>query len=194
MQTFALCSPYEWQALLLVGSWVLGKQFCGLHHHCMLDITNDFCGPNEIDHLFCDYTPLVKLSCNDTSLMALVNFLFSSILTLPPFILTLASYMCVIATIQIISSTTGRQKAFSTCSSHLIVVTLYYGTLIIVYLLPDTNSFRDLHNVFSLFYTALTPLVNPLIYSLRNKEVKVALRKAVSEIMNFMTNSKLFCM
>ncbi|XP_044840257.1 olfactory receptor 10A7-like [Mauremys mutica] len=196
----AICKPLQYVALmngrlcfwLAAGSWVSGFVACTITECWISQMI--FRGPNEIDHFFCDYNPLVKLSCSGTSLMALVTFLFSSILTLPPFLLTLASYMRIIATIQTIPSTTGRQKAFSIFSSHLIVVTLYHGTLIIVHLLPDTNTLRDLHKVFSVFYTVLTPLVNPLIYSLRNKEVKEAFRKAVSEIMNFMTNSKLFCM
>ncbi|XP_030400040.1 olfactory receptor 1052-like [Gopherus evgoodei] len=195
-----ICKPLQYAALvncrlcfwLATGSWVRGFVACTITECWISQMI--FRGPSEIDHLFCDYNTLVKLSCSDTSLMALVTFLFSSILTLPPILLTLASYMRIIATIKRIPSTTGRQKAFSIFSSHLIVVTFYHGTLIFVYLLPDTNTLRELHKVFSLFYTVLTPLVNPLIYSLRNKEVKEALRKAVSEIMNFMTNSKLFCM
>ncbi|XP_067388379.1 olfactory receptor 5AP2-like [Emydura macquarii macquarii] len=110
-----------------------------------------FCGPSEIDHFLCDFTPLIKLSCSDTSLITLVTFIFCSIDTLPPFLLTLASYVCIISTILRIPSTSGRSKAFSTCSAHLIVVTIYYGTLIIVYLLPDAETLRDLNKVFSLF-------------------------------------------
>ncbi|XP_030398523.1 olfactory receptor 1020-like [Gopherus evgoodei] len=201
----AICKPLQYAALmngrlcfwLAAGSWVSGFMACTITECWISQMI--FCGPSEIDHFFCDYNPLVKLSCSDTSLMALVTFLFSSmqghsILTLPPVLLTLASYIAIITTIKRIPSMTGRQKAFSIFSSHLIVVTFCHGTLIFVYLLPDTNTLRELHKVFSLFYTVLTPLVNPLIYSLRNKEVKEALRKAVSEIMNFMTNSKLFCM
>ncbi|KAM7150837.1 olfactory receptor 10A4-like [Macrochelys suwanniensis] len=196
----AICKPLYYAALmngsvcfrLAAGSWVSGFVACTITTCWISQVI--FCGPSEIDHFFCDYAPLVKLSCSDTRLMALVIFLFTSILTLPPFLLTLASYMCIIATIHRIPSTAGRQKTFSTCSSHLIVVTIFYGTLIIVYLLPDTNTLRDLHKVFSLFYTVLTPLANPLIYSLRNREVKEALRKAASEAMNFITNSKLCCM
>ncbi|XP_026503038.1 olfactory receptor 6B1-like [Terrapene carolina triunguis] len=196
----AICKPLHYAALmngsvcfrLAAGSWVSGFVACTVTACWISQMT--FCGPDEIDHFFCDFTPLVKLSCSDTRLMVLVTFLLSSILTLPPFLLTLASYVCIIATIHRIPSTTGRQKAFSTCSSHLIVVTLYYGTLIIVYLLPDTDMLRYLHKALSLFYTILTPLANPLIYSLRNREVKEALRKAASEAVNFRTNSKLFCM
>ncbi|CAM5158013.1 unnamed protein product, partial [Eretmochelys imbricata] len=123
----------------------------------------------------------ISLSCSDTHQVILVDFILACVFTLPPFLLTLTFYMCIIATILRIPSTTGRQKAFSTCSSHLIVVTIFYGTLIIVYLLPKHDTLRDLNKVLSLCYTVLTPLVNPLIYSLRNREVKEALSKAVSK-------------
>ncbi|XP_067173058.1 olfactory receptor 5B21-like [Apteryx mantelli] len=96
-----------------------------------------------------------------------------------PFLFTLASYVCIIAAILRILSSVGRQKAFSTYSSHLIVVTVFYGTIVIVYLMPRTPQLRQLNKVFSFFYTVLTPLVNPLIYSLRNTEVREALRKAL---------------
>ncbi|XP_030395836.1 olfactory receptor 11A1-like [Gopherus evgoodei] len=144
-----------------------------------------FCGPNEIDHFFCDFTPLIKLSCSDTSQMELVTFILSSIFTLPAFLLTVMSYISIIASILRIPSTMGRQKAFSTCSSHLIVVTIFYGTLMIVYMLPDNATVGNLNKVFSIFYTVLTPMVNPLIYSLRNKEVNRALRKALVKCVPF---------
>nr|XP_032644565.1 olfactory receptor 10A7-like [Chelonoidis abingdonii] len=140
-----------------------------------------FCGPNEIDHFYCDSIPLIKLSCSDTHLIIFMNFILICVFPLPPFLLTLTSYVCVIATILKIPFTTGRQKAFSTCSSHLIVVTIFYGTIMIVYMLPKRDKLRYLKKVFSLCYTVLTPLVNPLIYSLRNREVKEALCKSVSE-------------
>nr|XP_032650722.1 olfactory receptor 6N1-like [Chelonoidis abingdonii] len=140
-----------------------------------------FCGPNEIDHFYCDAIPLMELSCSDTHLVILVDFIIACVFTLPPFLLTLTSYMCIISTILRIPSTTGRQKAFSTCSSHLIVVTIFYGSIMIVYLLPKHDTLKDLKKVLSLCYTVLTPLVNPLIYSLRNREVKEAFCKAVSK-------------
>ncbi|XP_034642653.1 olfactory receptor 6N1-like [Trachemys scripta elegans] len=138
-----------------------------------------FCGPNEMDHFFCDFTPMTKLSCNDTNLVILVSFILCSMEVLSTFILTVASYISIIATILRIPSTTGRKKAFSICSSHLIVVIIFYGTLIIVYMLPDVAALRDLNKVLSVFYTVLTPLANPLIYSLRNREVKEAMRKVI---------------
>ncbi|CAM5157974.1 unnamed protein product, partial [Eretmochelys imbricata] len=120
----------------------------------------------------------ISLSCSDTSQIMLVLYIFTFPDSVSPFLLTLTSYVC-ISTILRIPSTTGRQKAFSTCFSHLIVVTLFYGTIMIVYLLPKSSNLRALNKGFSVCYTVLTPLANPLIYSLRNREVKEALRKAV---------------
>ncbi|XP_065270181.1 olfactory receptor 6N1-like [Emys orbicularis] len=144
-----------------------------------------FCSPSKIDHFFCDFTPVVQLSCGDTYLIELVAFCFASIDIFPPFLLTLTSYIYIIASIIRIPSTTGKQRAFSTCSSHLIVVTTFYGTLIMVYVVPKTHTLRNLNKVFSVFYTVLTPMVNPLIYSLRNKEVKEALRKSLNRFVAF---------
>ncbi|XP_026514019.1 olfactory receptor 6N1-like [Terrapene carolina triunguis] len=140
-----------------------------------------FCGPNEINHFYCDSIPVLELSCSNTHQVILVDFILACVFILPPFLLTLTSYMCIISAIVRIPSTTGRKKSFSTCSSHLIVVTIFYGTLIVVYILPKRDTPRDLNKVVSLCYTVLTPLVNPLIYSLRNREVKEALCKAVSK-------------
>ncbi|XP_067400753.1 olfactory receptor 6F1-like [Emydura macquarii macquarii] len=193
----AICKPLHYAARsgfslqLAAGSWLSGFA-AGTTAACWVSQLI-FCGPNEIDHFFCDYTPLIKLSCTDTSQMVLVFFLISCIFVLPPFLLTLTSYMCIISAILRIPSSTGRQKAFSTCSSHLIVVTVFYGTLIIVYMLPDMTALRDLNKVFSVFYSVLTPMVNPLIYSLRNKEVKEAMRKALSKTGTSMSICKLFC-
>ncbi|KAM7150508.1 olfactory receptor 6B1-like [Macrochelys suwanniensis] len=181
----AICKPLHYAALmngrfclqLAAGSWISGFVANSVTIFFMSQLT--FCGPNEIDHFFCDFTPIIRLSCSDSYLMELVAFILASIYTLPPFILTLMSYVCIMITLLRIHSSTRRQKAFSTCSSHLIVVTSFYGTLIIVYMLPDATMLRDLHKLFSVFYTVVTPLVNPLIYSLRNREVKEALRKAL---------------
>ncbi|XP_053120522.1 olfactory receptor 11A1-like [Hemicordylus capensis] len=143
-----------------------------------------FCGPEEIDHFFCDFSPLLQLSCSDTSHVRLLSLIFGSIDILPPFLITITSYVCIIATVLKIPSVTGRQKAFATYSSHLIVVTIFYGTLMIVYILPDTSALRNLKKVFSVPYTVLTPMVNPLIYSLRNKEVKKSLKKALNKFIS----------
>ncbi|XP_053218542.1 olfactory receptor 10A7-like [Podarcis raffonei] len=184
----AICKPLHYATAmntrkcvqLAAVSWTNGVIGISIIMAAMLQLT--YCGPNEIDHYFCDSVPLKKLSCSDTNLVEHVNLTLLFIYTMPPFLLTLASYICIIRAILRISSTTGRQKAFSTCSSHLIVVSTYYGSLTAVYLLPKSSS---INKAFSLLYTILPPLVNPLIYSLRNKEVKRAFRKAKNRIANF---------
>ncbi|KAI4549188.1 hypothetical protein MG293_001518 [Ovis ammon polii] len=138
-----------------------------------------FCGPNEIDHFFCDFAPLVHLSCMDTSLTETIAYATSSAVTLIPFLFITASYSCILAAILRIPSGTSRQKAFSTCSSHLTVVMVFYGTLIATYLVPSANSSQFLCKGFSLLYTTLTPMFNPIIYSLRNRDIHEALKKCL---------------
>ncbi|CAM4559078.1 unnamed protein product [Lepidochelys kempii] len=190
----AICKLLHYAALmntrfclsLAAGSWINGFLAIIIVIVLMLQLT--FCGPNKIDHFYCESTEMLNLCCNGTNQIELVITILAAIFTLPPFVLTMMSYVCIIFTILRIPSTAGRQKAFSTCSSHLIVVTIFCGTLIIVYLLPKTNTLRDLNKVFSVCYTILTPMANPFIYSLRNKEVKEALRKNVSKCVDFTRN------
>ncbi|XP_065272354.1 olfactory receptor 6N1-like [Emys orbicularis] len=183
----AICKPLHYSTLmnnrfclqLAAGSWLNGSLATTIFILFISQLI--FCGPNEIDHFYCDPILLMELSCSDTHLSIFVNLILVSVFTLPPFLLTMTSYVCISATILRIPSTTGRKKAFSTCSSHLTVVTIFYGTIIIVYMLLKRDTLRDLKKVLSLCFTVLTPLVNPLIYSLRNREVKEALSKAVSK-------------
>nr|XP_023967300.2 olfactory receptor 6B1-like [Chrysemys picta bellii] len=183
----AICKPLHYVTRmngrfciqLAAGSWISSFILITILIYLVSQLA--FCGPNEIDHFFCDLTPVIKLSCSNTSLVTLVTLIFASIDTVPPFLLTLTSYVYIISTILRIPSTTGRQKTFSTCSSHLIVVTIFYATLITVYILPNTGSLRAPNKVFSVLYTVFTPLINPLIYSLRNKEVKEALRRGLQK-------------
>ncbi|XP_059587785.1 olfactory receptor 11A1-like [Alligator mississippiensis] len=187
----AVCKPLHYAAFmtdrfcfnLAAGSWISGFLVVSTVYLFMLQLR--FCGPNQVDHFFCDYLPVIKLSCSDTFEVELVVFSLGCIVLLPPFLLTLVSYVYIITTIVRIPSTTGRQKAFSTCSSHIMVVTIFYGSVTIVYMFPRTNTLRALNKIFSLFYTVLTPLANPLIYSLRNKEVKEAVQKVVRVFMNW---------
>ncbi|XP_075767964.1 olfactory receptor 10A7-like [Pelodiscus sinensis] len=180
----AICNPLHYTAhmsgrsclQLAGGSWIGGFLVCSISTVSISQLT--FCGPNTIDHFFCDFIPLVKLSCNDPLLMDTLAFSMCLIFSLVPFLLTSVSYICIISTILRIHSTTGKQKAFSTCSSHLIVVSVYYGTVLIVYMFPTTDRLSHFKKVLSVSYTVLTPLVNPLIYALRNREVQEALCKA----------------
>ncbi|XP_064524768.1 olfactory receptor 5AP2-like [Pseudopipra pipra] len=187
----AVCEPLHYPSRmdtklclrLGAASWVSG--FLSNSILTFLISNLDFCGPNEIDHFFCDSFPVMKLSCSDTRVVGFVTSVVAGVCSLPPFLLTFSSYLYIIATVVRIPSATGRKKAFSTCSSHLIVVILFYWSIVVVYILP----FHDTHilpnKVFSAFYTILTPLVNPLIYSLRNKEIKKALQKHMRKLLAF---------
>ncbi|XP_053121115.1 olfactory receptor 11A1-like [Hemicordylus capensis] len=180
----AVCKPLHYVSLmnshfcvqLVLVSWLSGSFIVTTILLIMSQLR--FCAPCEIDHFFCDFLPLIQHLCSGAPLLILSGFITTSVLTIPPFLLTLTSYTYIITTILRIPSTGGRKKAFSTCSSHLTVVTIFYGTLIVVYMLPNTNR---MNKIVSLFYTILTPLANPLIYSLRNKEVSKSLRRAISK-------------
>ncbi|KAM4038705.1 olfactory receptor 5V1-like [Anomaloglossus baeobatrachus] len=136
-----------------------------------------YCGPHNIDHFYCDLEPILKLSCSDISIFHIQVLIIGVFSGFCPFIIIVVSYMCIVITILKISSTTGRHKAFSTCSSHLIVVSMLYGTLIIVYMFPTRGQALTISKVLSLIYTVLTPLLNPIIYTLKNKDFKEALHK-----------------
>ncbi|XP_062053898.1 olfactory receptor 9G19-like [Lepus europaeus] len=137
----------------------------------------DFCHDNVIDDFFCDLLPLVKLACGrKEGYQALMYFLLTSNV-ITPIALILASYLIIIATILRIRSTQGRLKAFSTCSSHLVSVTLYYGSILYIYSRPRSSYSLDKDKIVSTFYTVMFPMLNPMIYSLRNKDVKEALNK-----------------
>ncbi|MEJ1278352.1 olfactory receptor 1012 [Cricetulus griseus] len=139
--------------------------------------TLDFCGDNVIDDFFCDVPPLIKLACDvRESYQSVLYFLLASNV-ITPTLLILASYLFIIAAILRIRSTQGRLKAFSTCSSHLISVTLYYGSILYIYSRPSSSYSLERDKMVSTFYTVLFPMLNPMIYSLRNKDVKEALRK-----------------
>nr|XP_002709195.1 olfactory receptor 1013-like [Oryctolagus cuniculus] len=137
----------------------------------------DFCHDNVIDDFFCDLLPLVELACGrKEGYQALMYFLLTSNV-ITPIALILASYLVIIATILRIRSTQGRLKAFSTCSSHLVSVTLYYGSILYIYSRPRSSYSLDKDKIVSTFYTVMFPMLNPMIYSLRNKDVKEALNK-----------------
>ncbi|XP_069618785.1 olfactory receptor 11L1-like [Ranitomeya imitator] len=138
-----------------------------------------FCGPNVIDHFFCDLDPILELSCSDTFFMKIEDMILIIPFGLCPFTVIIISYAYIIITILKIPSVTGRQKTFSTCSSHLVVVSLYYGSLLFIYLFPNTENIKK---IFSTFYTVITPLLNPIIYSLSNREIKHAFIKLKSKM------------
>ncbi|XP_066486200.1 olfactory receptor 10C1-like [Tiliqua scincoides] len=145
-----------------------------------------FCGPNVIDDFFCDIPPVLNLACADLFLNELAVYLENVLFVIVPFFLILASYVYITRTILRMPSKTGRQKAFSTCSSHITVVSLFYGSAMLVYLQPKTPD-----KVVSLLYTIIIPLCNPLIYTLRNREVKAALSRLFGRKPSFEVSSEI---
>ncbi|KAG8455586.1 hypothetical protein GDO86_001692 [Hymenochirus boettgeri] len=135
----------------------------------------EFCDGNVIDHFYCDFSPVVHLSCSDTVLVQTVGTLSSGLVILLPLIFILFSYIFIICKILRISSATGRKKSFSTCSSHLLVVAINYGILISVYVLPGKAHSPDVNKGLSFIYVMATPLINPIIYTLKNEEFRIAL-------------------
>ena len=144
--------------------------------------TLPFCGPKKINYFFCDIPPLIMLSCTDTSSYEKQIITATVLVIFAPFCLILVSYACIVSSILKISSAEGRHKTFSTCSSHLIVVTLYWGSGTLIYLHPKANYSQDTKKVLALIYTTIIPTLNPLIYSLRNKEVKGVLIKIIARL------------
>ncbi|XP_048216001.1 olfactory receptor 478-like [Perognathus longimembris pacificus] len=139
-----------------------------------------FCGSNRVNHFFCDFAPLVELSCSDVSVIAVApSFSAGSVIIFTVFVIAV-SYIYILITILKMRSTEGRQKAFSTCTSHLSAVTLFYGTVTFVYVLPKSSYSTDQNKVISVFYMVVIPMLNPLIYSLRNNEIKGALRRELA--------------
>ncbi|XP_014696170.3 olfactory receptor 1J1-like [Equus asinus] len=183
----AICHPMHYTiimsqsvcVMLVAGSWLISCA-CALLHTLLLAQLS-FCADYAVPHFFCDLAALLKLSCSDTSLNQLVIFTVGLTTIVLPFLGILVSYGHIGATILQVPSTQGICKALSTCGSHLSVVTLYYGAIIGLYFLPSSNNTNGNNIIASLMYTVVTPMLNPFIYSLRNKDVKGALRKLLSK-------------
>lgn len=160
---------------LVAVAWASGILFSAFHTANTFSL--QFCGPNVIDHFFCDISPLMRLACAGADAHEAMGFVASGCVIMSCFALTVLSYARILATVLCIRSATGRRKAFSTCSSHLATVLLFYGTGSSAYMQP-TARFSPLQGrLAAVFYSVLTPTLNPLIYSLRNKDMKGALRK-----------------
>ncbi|XP_017501162.3 olfactory receptor 1N2-like [Manis javanica] len=179
----AICRPLHYSTLmspvvcvlLLVTCWVLTNLAALLHTLLMARLS--FCAGNTIRHFFCDVVPLLQLSCSDTSTNQVALFTVGSLILTAPLSLIILSYAHIISTILRVPAASGRQKAFSTCGSHLTVVFLFYGAAIGVYLCPPSSHSAGKDRVAAVFYTVVTPMLNPFIYSLRNNDMKTALRK-----------------
>ena len=182
----AICKPLVYTVtmspqvclLLLLGVYGMGVFGAVAHMGNIMFMT--FCGDNLVNHYMCDIIPLLELSCNSSYINLLVVFIVVTIGIGVPIVTIFISYGFILSNILHISSTEGRSKAFSTCSSHIIVVSLFFGSGAFMYLKPPSILPLDQGKVSSVFYTAVVPMLNPLIYSLRNKDVKVALKKTLS--------------
>nr|XP_004667807.1 olfactory receptor 8K3-like [Jaculus jaculus] len=143
-----------------------------------------FCGNNIINHFFCDCIPLISLLCSNTHDIELIIMMFAAFDLISSLLIVLVSYLLILIAILRMNSAEGRRKAFSTCGSHLTVVTVFYGTLIFMYVQPESSHSIDTDKISSVFYTLIIPMINPLIYSLRNKDVKDALPRIWQKICN----------
>ncbi|XP_069502409.1 olfactory receptor 6B1-like [Ambystoma mexicanum] len=181
----AICKPLHYSAIMseklclqmAAGSWISGFLISVVKFYYISRLT--FCGLNVINHFYCDISPLLNLSCTDMSVAEMVDFVLALFILLVPLFVTIVSYACILIAILRMPTATGRQKAFSTCASHLTVVVIFYGTTIFIYARPRRIDSLNSNKLVSIVYTVLTPLLNPMIYTLRNKEVKGALWRLV---------------
>ncbi|MEE6506023.1 hypothetical protein FKM82_007471 [Ascaphus truei] len=181
----AICYPLRYSSImdhklcfhLIFWCWSIG--FILIPSEIILLSQLQFCDSNIIDHFLCDFAPIINLSSSDSVIVIWEDFVFSILVIFLPFVFVIVSYVCIFIEILKISSTTGRQKTFSICSSHLATVCTYYGTLIAIYMVPPDGNSLNGNKWRSLLYTVLTPLINPIIYSMRNKEIKVSLHELI---------------
>ncbi|KAM6218171.1 putative olfactory receptor 10J6 [Rhynchocyon petersi] len=180
----AICNPLRYTVImskkvcvqLMCGAFGIGLVMAAVQVSSIF--TLPFCH-RVVGHFFCDILPVMKLSCIDTTINEIINFVVSLFVILVPMGLVFISYVLIISTILKIASSEGRKKAFATCASHLTVVIIHYGCASIAYLKPKSDNSAEQDLLLSVTYTIITPLLNPVVYSLRNKEVKDALRKVV---------------
>ncbi|XP_009891609.1 PREDICTED: olfactory receptor 10A7-like, partial [Charadrius vociferus] len=183
----AICHPLHYATMMnrdrcfkmVIGSWLSGVPVA-LGFTTWL-FTLPFCGKNTVDHFFCDVPPVLKLVCADTALFELLIFIAIVTIVMIPFSLIAISYLRIIHAVLQIPSDVGQRQAFSTCAAHLVVVTLYYSTTGIIHLRPKSSLSSNMKKMVSLSYTVVTPMLNPIIYSLRNQEVKQSLRRYIDK-------------
>ncbi|XP_032263030.1 olfactory receptor 6B2 [Halichoerus grypus] len=181
----AICHPLRYQVIMTMGlcvqlvvfSFVSGFSISAIKVYFISSAT--FCGSNIVNHFFCDISPILKLACTDFSTAELADFILAFIILVFPLMATVLSYGHITLAVLHIPSATGRWRAFSTCASHLTVVTIFYTAMIFMYVRPQAIDSRSSNKLISAVYTVLTPIINPLIYCLRNKEFKAALKKAL---------------
>ncbi|XP_066428542.1 olfactory receptor 6N2-like [Eleutherodactylus coqui] len=184
----AICNPLRYPYImtnvccfqLAASCWILGL-FGPLAQIILLSRLS-FCGSNKIEHIFCDFNPLIKLACSDTSLNVTVDFAINSFLLLLAFTCIITSYIKIISAVLKIKTTEGRKKAFSTCGAHLTVVLLFFGSVSFIYVRLTNFKSVNYDRAMAVIYSVLTPMCNPIIYSLRNREIREILKKWFGEL------------
>lgn len=184
----AVCIPLRYLLImspdvcvkLLLGSWIFGFIIVLLFSLPLFNLS--FCSNNEIDHYYCDFAPLVELSCSETSNVEELFLATACFVILGCFLVIVVSYVCIIRTAVRFPSGEGRRKTFSTCASHCAVVLLFYSTSMFMFIRPKARDLLRLNKIFSIFPSIVTPMLNPVIYTLRNQEVKKAMKKAVKRL------------
>ncbi|XP_072286958.1 olfactory receptor 6Q1-like [Pyxicephalus adspersus] len=179
----AICNPLQYTVImqdmyvwcLLISSWSFGLFTPVVPIYCLTQL--NFCGPNKVDHYFCHVSPLLSLACGNIKTKELVDFIVSVFVLISSLSVIIISYICITWTILKMPSSHGRQKAFSTCTSHLAVVCVYYGSMGFTYMRVTPASSISLNKLVSVLYSVITPLLNPIIYTLRNHDVKLSLQK-----------------
>ncbi|XP_066466482.1 olfactory receptor 6N1-like [Tiliqua scincoides] len=179
----AICNPLRYPAImtsqmcikLAASCWICG--LLGPITEIVLISKLPFCGPNQIKHIFCDFPPVLSLACTDTSVNILVDFVVNACKILATFLLILLSYLQIIRAIVKIRTAAGRRKAFSTCAAHLTVVLIFFGSILFMYVRLTKSYSLDYDRALAVVYAIITPFLNPIIYSLRNKEIKAALKR-----------------
>ncbi|XP_008561662.1 PREDICTED: olfactory receptor 8J1-like [Galeopterus variegatus] len=183
----AICNPLlytlvvSWRIclLLVILTYLYGFSTAIVVSPCVFSMS--YCSSNVINHFYCDNVPLLALSCSDTYIPETIVFISAATNLVSSLIIVLVSYFNIVLSILKIRSSEGRKKAFSTCPSHVTAVTVFYGTLLFMYVQPRTNHSLDTDKIASVFYTLGIPMLNPMIYSLRNKEVKAALKRFMTD-------------
>ncbi|KAG8449740.1 hypothetical protein GDO86_016400 [Hymenochirus boettgeri] len=192
----AICHPLRYISVMnpkvcscfIFWSWATGFILLQIEFISLSNLK--FCGSNIIDHFFCDFAPVLSIASSDTFKVLWEDFVITAFLIIVPFVLVIISYISIFITILKLTTADGRRKAFSTCSSHLAILCLYYGTIITIYLFPVGQNTPHENKLKSLLYTTLTPFLNPILYSMRNQEIRRSLHHLFCKLYrNFRFNS-----
>ncbi|KAM3926710.1 olfactory receptor 5AR1-like [Leptodactylus fuscus] len=192
----AICYPLHYMAIMTkkkclflgIFAFSFGMLPCSVQTSCIF--TLQYCGPNLIDHFFCDVPSMIRLSCSKTFTCEMIIFSFIGSYSIGSLATILVSYIYILVAILQIKSTKGRQKAFSTCSSHIICASIFYVSVFLTYLRPPSEHFENQDKVASVFYSVITPMLNPLIYSLRNQEIKRVMVNALVQALHHLRGIK----